>query len=140
MPEDEFKIRSAVWWLSKTFGDRLQSDRKRTEDAARKAAQERKWWFIHAARVVLEQEFGSAFTKQLIPYFRGEWKFGEKHAGKWFDAIYKRSHAAVLMAYQQAAKQPGFVHRNWMRNVKSVDEVRSAVETITEVAEPLPIP
>lgn len=130
MPDEEFKLRSAVWWMSDAFAPAIRTDRANAADANEKAALERKWFIFFASRLVLERSFGAEeYRAQLIPRWRGEWKLDEGNVGVWFRQLYDRAKQSVVFVYKQAAKQKTFVHRNWMR---SADTVSSLTEFIME--------
>ena len=68
------------------------------------------------------------------------WKFGENRDGRWFDHIYDKAKRAVIYLYLEAAKQPDFVHRNWMRSeltVKSFEDfiLRGPVDPVKRLSD-----
>ncbi len=136
MPEAEFRLRSSIWWLSEEFSERLRKDRHETADPVDKAAQERKWWLIFASRLVLERSFGVRFHEVLAQHYKGDWRLGDGQTGKWFEDLYDKARRSVIYKYGEAAAQSGFVHRNWMRNTKSVDSLSHFV--LKGPIEPLP--
>jgi hypothetical protein len=130
MPDEEFKLRSAIWWMADAFGPQIKNDRANASDALEKAALERKWFIFFASRLVLERSFGvNNYAAQLLPRWRGEWKLGEETVGQWFKELYDHAKQSVVYVYKQAAKQKTFVHRNWMR---SADTVGSLTEFVLE--------
>jgi hypothetical protein len=133
MPDEEFRLRSGIWWMAREFEQRLKDDRAAATDPIKRAAQERKWWLIFAARIVLERDLPTAYRDELAHHYKGAWRLGEGAVGDWFLQLYKRAHVAVVFGYEQAAKQPGFVHRNWTRNPKSMADIKSAIETLSEI-------
>ena len=138
MPEDEFKIRSAIWWMSDAFAIRLADDRKKSDDQVVKLALERKYILIFAARLLLERGLGpNGYQAHLAKEFQGEWRFGEKPSGKWFEALYGQAKATVIMSYKIANKSANFVHRNWMRDKTTMDGLK---DVVYDVLEPLPPP
>lgn len=138
MPTDEFRLRSAIWWLAVAFGERLAQSRNETVDNTARAAMERKWLFIHAARLAMELEFGDSYRSSLARHYKGEWTLGKASTGEFFEEIYQRAHASVLFAYKQAAKQEKFVHRNWMRSEMTSVEIKEAAETLKSVGRAFP--
>jgi hypothetical protein len=130
MPDEEFKLRSAIWWMADAFAPQIKNDRANASDATEKAALERKWFIFFASRLVLERSFGAdKYTTQLVRHWRGEWKLSEGSGGQWFKQLYDLAKQSVVYVYKQAAKQKTFVHRNWMR---SADTVTSLKEFIIE--------
>ena len=49
MPEDEFEMRAAMYWIAQAFGEKLRETRENTADFDARAALERKWLLIYAA-------------------------------------------------------------------------------------------
>src|SRR6185312_12783906 len=89
MPEDEFRLRAAIYWLAKEFGDRMRNDRTAETDPDVKAALERKWVLMYSARKVLEHYYPNDRWKQeLRKVYRGDWELGEDKKGKLFLQIY----------------------------------------------------
>lgn len=132
MPEEEFRLRSAVWWMASVFADRLKVEKKQSKDNIFIAALERKWFLICAARLVLEKAFGEEEAKlRMARHWEGDWALGEGRVGMLFEKLYESAKGAVLFAYSDALKRsPTFSHRNWMRNEKSVDSIRDFVSAI----------
>ena len=144
MPEDAFKLRASIYWLGQVFGMRAKEDRENETDPDTRAALERKWVMIYAARKVLEHYFPNGeWENHLRKAFRGEWKLGEGERGKWFLRLYGEARAGVVMAYKNSRRvNPNFVHRNWMRNretPKSISEIlHEVVLTTKENIGPIP--
>jgi hypothetical protein len=44
-----------------------------------------------------------------------------------FASVYDSAKRSVMFVYQQATQQPDFVHRNWMRNMKSVEAIEAFI-------------
>jgi hypothetical protein len=128
MPDEDFRLRSAVWWIGREFGEAIRQERKEEADPTTKAALERKWWLIFAARLILEASFGQAgYQSHLRKVYTGDWNLGEGPWGKWFLEIYDKARKSVVYVYTEATSRPGFVHRNWMRNPASVAELQRYV-------------
>jgi hypothetical protein len=52
----------------------------------------------------------------------GKWTRGKE--GEWFRELFNVSKESVVFVYKSAQKQqPDFVHRNWMRNIKSAESL-----------------
>lgn len=122
MPDSEFKLRSAIWWMSEEFSKALKKHKLAVTDKDELAALERRWFIVYASRLVLERSFSpEAYKDQLSPYFKGEWQLDEDREGRWFRDLFEISLQAVVYVYKTAQKQDNFNHRNWMRSQKSVD-------------------
>jgi len=128
MPEEEFRLRSSIWWLAVNFAERLKEERAETTDARDKAAQERRWPLIFCSRLILERSFGAeGYQAELRRFYKGDWRFNEGKPGKWFEQIYDKAKRSLLFAYAQATQQSGFVHRNWMRDEKTVESLKRVI-------------
>jgi hypothetical protein len=128
MPETDFKLRSAIWWIANSFEAVLKKDREEESDPKRRAALERKWFVIFVARLVLERSFGGeSYKAYLIRHYKGHWTFGEGTFGKFIAEIYRASRQALNYVYVQATKSPEFNHRNWMRNPETIGDLKTFV-------------
>lgn len=58
MPTEAFRLRSAIWWMADEFTRRLVVDRAAASNPTERASLERKWFIIHAARLVLQRRYG----------------------------------------------------------------------------------
>jgi AIPR protein len=129
MPEDAFRLRAAIWWMSEAFSEARKADREKSTDVAERGGLERKWMLIYAARLVLERSFGEAESQQrLAKFWKGEWELGTGEDGKWFSQLYENSKAALILVYEQSMKQSTFVHRNWMRSEETLSDLRSFIK------------
>ena len=140
MPQEEFELRSAVWWMGTEFARRLKDERAKESDSIAKNALERKWWVIYAARLVLEANYGDKFRSILSRHYKGGWVFREKPVGEAFEELYKRARQGVVSTYRQAAKQSDFSHRNWMRNPNSAGDLAEEIKGQSEWAPKLTFP
>jgi hypothetical protein len=129
MPEADFKLRSALWWISRDFNREIQLDRKRTQDPLTRAALERKWFLLFVAGLVLERSFGEGWRRDVARLHRGDWKFAEDATGQWIKMLYDISKEVLLWMYTDAARKPGFIHRNWMRSTDTVTAFRTYTST-----------
>ena len=131
MPEEEFRVRAAIYWLTQKFTKQMKSDRLQEQDADVRAAMERKWMLMYASRKVFEHYYQDRWRAQLAKAYRGDWELGIGTRGKIFLQIYKDAKAGVVMAYKNTKRNnPGFVHRNWMR---SKDTPKQISEILTDV-------
>ena len=117
MPENEFRLRAAIYWLAREFGDHLRQDRAEESDPDSKAALERKWMLIFAVRKVFEHYFpNGSWRLELQKLYKGDWQIDVGARGELLMKIYRDAKAGVTTAYKTAKRyDPGFVHRNWMR-------------------------
>jgi len=128
MPDEEFKLRSSIWWMAAAFGERLKDIKKTDRDPKTLAALERKWFVIYAAKVILEQAFpDEKYRDFLIKNYEGNWMLGQGRAGEQFAKLFEAACGAVKQTYSMSSIQPAFSHRNWMRSLTTVDAIRSAV-------------
>ena len=130
MPDDEFRLRSAVWWMGEAFATRRKTDRDRAKDPVERGALERKWMLIFAARLVLELSFGTGYPSQMVKFYRGDWELGKDTNGKWFGELYDKAKSAVIFVYGEAVKRKDFVHRNWMRSQDTVRDLKDVVNRL----------
>ena len=143
MPEDEFRLRAAIYWIAQEFTTHMRAERDEETDPDARAALERKWMLLYAAKKVFEHYYpNGSWKKELQKLYKGEWQLGSDAKGKLLLRIYRDARSGVVMAYKNAKKyQPGFVHRNWMRsretpgNIAEIlkDTVLSARDSIGEI-------
>jgi hypothetical protein len=130
MPENEFRLRAAIYWLAQEFGTYMKEDRVNEADADSRAALERKWILIFAARKVLEHYFPEDLWKQeLQKLYKGDWQLGEEPRGELLLRIYKDAKAGVTTAYKTAKRyDSSFVHRNWMRGKGTPEQISEILQ------------
>ncbi|OQW59172.1 MAG: hypothetical protein A4S14_04020 [Proteobacteria bacterium SG_bin9] len=140
MPEDDFRLRAAIYWLSKEFGTRMKEDRMSESDPDTRAALERKWVLMFAARKVFEFYYpNDKWKAELRKIFKGDWQLGVDARGRHLLRIYLDAKAGVVTAYKSSKKhEKGFVHRNWMRNKDTPGKITEVLNDIVlAVREPL---
>lgn len=132
MPEEEFRLRASIYWLAQKFANRLKEDRASETDPDVKAALERKWMLMFAARKVLELYFpNEAWKEQLARAYKGDWELGEAARGMALLRIYSYAKAGVVMAYKNAkANDRAFVHRNWMRGKDTPGQIATVLKDV----------
>jgi hypothetical protein len=143
MPEDEFRIRAAIYWIAEEFTTFMREDRKAEADPDTRAAMERKWMLLYASRKVFEHYYpNGAWKNELQKIYKGDWSLGVDAKGKLLLRIYRDAKSGVVTTYKNSKKyQPGFVHRNWMRSRETPgaiaemlkDSVLSVRESIGEI-------
>lgn len=130
VPEPDFRLLSAIWWLSAEFGVKLKADRRSTQEKYERAALERRWFVLFVSRLVLERSYaGDAYKEELRKTYRGDWELGFGPVGKWMLRLYQVSKDIVIWSYKDAARRPEFNHRNWMRDPGTVDFLKTYVGT-----------
>jgi len=130
IPDAEFRLRSAIWWLSVAFGEQLRLDKPGAADNLEKASLERKWIPLFVARLVLERSYeGDGYLDELRKTYKGDWEFGVASVGVWFKKLYEAAKGILVYKYKEAASQPGFVHRNWMRGSDTISSLQNFVRT-----------
>lgn len=132
LPDDEFRVRAAIYWLAQKFAVRLRNDRVTEIDPDRKAALERKWMLMFATRRVFEHYFPNGEWKEhLARFYKGDWNLGEGTQGTSFLRIYNYAKGGVVMAYKNAkTNKVGFVHRNWMRSKETPGEITTVLKDV----------
>ena len=131
MPSDEFKLRSAIWWMSQEFGKALKRDKEVSTDSDEKNALERKYPVLFVARLILERSLGkSDYREELAKCYEGRWKLGEEKEGKWFKDIYDVAKTSVIYRYADAREnqKETFNHRNWMRSRKTSEDLERYIK------------
>jgi hypothetical protein len=63
MPDDEFKLRAAVYWIAQEITGYLKRTRQDERDADSHAAIERKWALIYAFKVVVQYVYSGSDWK-----------------------------------------------------------------------------
>jgi hypothetical protein len=139
MPESEFRLRAAAYWLAQEVGSYMRLDRSKEPDLDNRAALEKKWMLIYAVRRVCEHYFGSDWKQEIQKLYKGDWVFGEGAKGDLLLKIYRDAKAGVTTAYKTAKRyEPGFVHRNWMRSKNTPGQITEMLHT-TVLVNPEPI-
>jgi len=133
MPDDEFKLRAAIYWVAQEISGYLKRTRQDERDADSRAAIERKWTLIYAFSVVVQYVYpGEEWKNQLRKLYRGDWRIdSDDPKGRLVRGIYNAGKSGVIMAYKNAKKidKEEFVHRNWMRGKNTPSDIKSVLET-----------
>ena len=129
MPAEEFKLRSAIYWVAQEIASNLKKTRSNEGDPDARAALERKWCLVFAFSATLQRAFPNGEWKnQLRKLHKGDWSIGEGKQGEAVSEIYEIAKGAVIYAYKTAKhNNADFVHRNWMRSKKTPMEVANAL-------------
>ena len=141
MEVSEFKVRSAVWWISKEFGLAMKNDKKTNKYGA---ALERKHFVLFAARLILERNFGEDYKAVLAKHYQGNWRIKDTEGfGPFFKRLYELSRDSVVYIFKkdEQEQEDGFNQRNWMRSSKTQEAIQTYCENapgLDGLAEPLP--
>lgn len=138
MPGDEFRLRSALWWIGQEFSDRFSALRAEEVGVDKRAARERKWMLFYTTAGVLKSIYPDNYRTAVGKHYEGNWRLGEDKTGRWFEDVFKRADAALLMAYEQSKEaDPNFIHRNWMRGKATAARIDRAIERLNAYGGPL---
>jgi len=123
--EDEFRLRSAIWWLHCEFTKQSKIEREKSEDPYRKGALQRKWILIYAARQALEKKYGPKnYQEKLLRYWQGDWILGEGEAGIQFLKLYETVSNYLTIVYKEyLEEQPGGDSRSWLGTGKTFQKI-----------------
>ena len=143
MPEEEFRLRAAIYWLTQKFTKQMRSERLQETDPDIRAAMERKWMLMYASRKVFEHYYQNRWRAQLVKAYRGDWELNVGTRGKIFLQVYRDAKAGVVTTYKNAKRNnPGFVHRNWMRSKDTPSQIseilRDVVLTVRDPIQDIP--
>ena len=135
MPEAEFRVRAAIYWLAQEFGAHMKQDRANEVDPDSRAALERKWMLLFAVRKVFEHYFpDDAWKQELQKLYKGDWELGAEAKGELLLRIYRDAKAGLTTAYKTSKKyDPAFVHRNWMRSKNTPSQISDTLNTLVLV-------
>jgi hypothetical protein len=74
MPNDEFELRAAIYWIAQGFGAHLRLAREEEKDPDARASLERKWLLIYSTAEVFRFYYpGDDFKYQLRKLHKGDW-------------------------------------------------------------------
>jgi len=128
MPDEEFRLRSAVWWMSEEFNRALKLFKSGELSQEERGALERKWFLLFAAKLVLQRWYGEESYKDTIrPHYRGDWEMDKGSVGQWYRELFEISKESLVYVYSAAREDETFVHRNWTRSPKTLDALRNYI-------------
>jgi hypothetical protein len=129
MPEDEFRLRAAIYWISTEVSSYLRQTRMTEDDIVIRSALEWKWTVVYAFSVVVRAVYGNEWKQQLSRLYHGDWTIGEGKQGEAVLSIYRGARSGVIMAYKNAQKHDkDFVHRKWMRGRNTPSEIEEVLK------------
>lgn len=128
--EEEFRLRSAIWWLHIEFTKQSRIDREKSEDTFLKGALQRKWVLIHATRQALEKKYGPEnYAQKLAKYWRGDWALGKDSAGDQFKKLYDTVVNFLRIEFKEYVEaQPGGDSRSWLGSSKTFQKISNDFE------------
>ena len=120
MPPEEFRLRSAIWWMAEEFGKAIKLDRETMPDA--KIPLERRWFLLFVSRLILERNYGTDYRVQLGRRFKGDWNLPDDDE---MAQLYERSRDSLIYVFKSSAERGGesFSQRGWMRSPNTVREL-----------------
>jgi len=138
MPEDEFKLRAAIYWIAQEFASRLKLIRDDEGSPDSRAALERKWLLVYAASVVFRLKYKDEWKNKVRQLYKGDWRIEDAQKGGQIMRIFDMAKAGLIMAYTNSKNNKvGFVHRNWMRSKDTPGEIAHTIETVIVPLMPL---
>jgi hypothetical protein len=129
VPTEQFRLRSAIWWIDFEFQRRLKTDKAANE--ALVAPLERRWFLLGTAREILKRNFGDEYVVRLLPHYKGDWHLGTGDFGRMMERVYTLARDAVVWCYGEAQRieGAGFSHRNWTRSRQTVEMLDNFART-----------
>lgn len=130
MPDDEFRLRAAAYWIAQEFARYIKQIRETEPDADSKAALERKWLLVFAAGCVFKEKFGqNNWRAKVEKLYSGNWRIDDGKDGELVKRVFELAKAGVVNAYKNAKKyNPNFVHRNWMRSKNTPADIADTLK------------
>jgi hypothetical protein len=125
MAEEEFRVRSAVWWLAKEFSAAMRDDKKSGQYGA---ALERKHFVLFAARLILERNFKQDYRRLLAKQYKGDWRITDSDGvGRTSRQLYELARQVVVYVFREDERTQGvdFNQRNWMRSIKTQEAIEA---------------
>jgi hypothetical protein len=138
MPEDEFEMRTAMYWIAQEFGSQLRATREETQDFDARAALERKWLLIYAASCCFQYYYKNEWKSQLRKLYRGDWTVkGSDKKSQILDKVFRASVAGVTTAYKnERNNNKTFEHRRWIRSKETPTRIRTVLNDIVLPLQP----
>jgi hypothetical protein len=133
MPEDEFQMRAAIYWISEEFGARLRDTLEKTTDYDALAALERKWLLVYAAARCFKYCCkNDEWKHQLRRLYRGDWTVGgSDKKSKILEQVFRASVAGVTTAYKnERNNNKNFEHRRWIRSTETPTRIMTVLNDI----------
>ncbi len=130
MPDEEFRIRAAIYWISQEVSLHLKTTRQQQSELDARSALERKWVVLFAFGIVMRRAYpNDSWRLQLQKLYKGDWSFGVEKRGEIVLKIYNLAISGVIVTYRNNKKyDKGFVHRNWMRSKSTPASLKEIIE------------
>jgi hypothetical protein len=138
MKDDEFKLLAGTYFLCEEvhslWREKRESD---NEEGKNSPGMERRWIVYYAVGELLRMvyahdaaELDADLRKLSKP---NTWQDTPAHPVKRTSVeLFKLAATALNKAYNQAAKQQDFRHRNWFRNLDTLSDIKSELSVIPE--------
>jgi hypothetical protein len=138
LTDDDFKLLAGTYFLCEEVADSWKQKRERdNEEGKNSPGLERRWVVFYAVGELLRmiyKEKGLDLDADLR-------KLGKPNS--WMDSptdpsklalaeLFKLTATAIGKAYNQAAKNTDFRHRNWFRNSETLSQIREELDVIPE--------
>jgi len=134
MPDEEFRLRASIYWISQEFAAYLKAVRDLEEDPDARSSLERKWLLIYAASVVVKYIYkkNDNWKNQLRKLYRGNWALKQDDKqGEILLVIFNTAKAGVVQTYKNSKLyNKEFNHRNWMRSRNTPGDIKNILETL----------
>jgi hypothetical protein len=128
MPDEEFRLRSAIWWMSEEFNKALKEFKEQELSQEERGALERKWFMLFTAKLVLQRSYGEeAYKDKIRSHHRGDWAIDQGAVGDWYRELFEISKESLVYVYSEAKRDETFVHRNWTRSPRTLEALRNYV-------------
>jgi AIPR protein len=141
MPDDEFELRAAIYWIAQDFGAHLRVAREAEKDADARASLERKWLLIFATATTFRYYYpGDEFKNQLRKLHKGDWSLASGMIDKRsqiLTRVFQSAKSGVTTAYKNSKKtNPNFEHRKWIRSKDTPNDIRDVLHDIVLPIQP----
>ena len=138
LSDEDFKLLSGTYFLCDEVAELWKQRRERDNDEGKNSpGLERRWVVLYAVGELLRMiykekhlDLDADLRKLSKP---NSWMNTPEHPAKAAIAeLFKLCVTAVGKAYNQAAKQSDFRHRNWFRSPGTLNDIRTELEVIPE--------
>jgi hypothetical protein len=127
MPEDEFRFRSGIWWLSEIFDEVRKMDRKVEKYGASLDSQA---LLLFVTSGLLRRLYPKEHRHLLVQLYRGEWKLeGDSRHEKMLKKLYELARDVLREDFAARRKdEPNFKPTEWKRNPETLVRLRAIFE------------
>jgi AIPR protein len=144
LDDDQFKLLAGTYFFCDEIHSLWKKKREHDNNEGRTSpGLERRWIIYYAVGKLLRLAYEGNIT-QLDPDLRklakvNSWIDSPNHPAKKAVAdLFKLATIAINKAYNQAAKQSDFRHRNWFRSGNTLSDINAEIESIPEYRPDLP--